>query len=52
MHVAAANAAGFDRDEHFCRTRLRDRRLFAGEVFVFFENQGFHWIISGSSPSA
>ena len=52
MHVAAANAAGFDRDEHFCRTRLRGRHLFAGELLVFFENQGFHRIIPRSSFTA
>ena len=34
VHVAAANAARFDGDEHFVRTGLRGRHVFAGELLV------------------
>jgi hypothetical protein len=47
VHVAATNTAGFDGHEHFIRTRLRVWYVFAGELFVGFEDQGFHRVISG-----
>ena len=42
VHVAAANAAGLDGHKHFIRAGLRVGHVFEGELFVCFENQGFH----------
>src|SRR5437879_3326964 len=42
MNVAAADAAGHDRNQNLSRSRLRVRNVLVREQVVFFKNQSFH----------
>jgi hypothetical protein len=46
VHVAAADPAGHDADEHVARSHLGRGEVLNLELPVGFENEGFHGVMS------